>query len=254
MTKSAQKTEVTSIIGQIVTARSVSDAWEVVYQSLPQYGLTQIFYSGTCLPTQGYAGSVDETIVLMHGPPDYTEIVLGEKLYLHGVMFSWAAKNRGFVSFPDAIRSHGQALTPKLMRLWEINAKFGFISGYMGGLNAIVPGMRGVIGLGAPAGFDQLSLDGVWQRHGKTIEMICNTFHLRLASLPQTGLLRPLTSRQLEVLKWCADGKITQDIADIMGISIATVEKHMRMARDALEAQTTAHAIRKATSLNLLTA
>ena len=47
-------------------------------------------------------------------------------------------------------------------------------------------------------------------------------------------------------------GKTMQDIATIMGLSVGTIEKHLRMARDALDAKTTAHAVQKAMSLNLL--
>ena len=77
--------------------------------------------------------------------------------------------------------------------------------------------------------------------------------HVRIASLPQTGQRRPLTSRQREALQWSAQGKTMQDIATIMNLSVGTIEKHLRMARDSLDAQTTAHAVQKATSLNLLT-
>ncbi len=76
--------------------------------------------------------------------------------------------------------------------------------------------------------------------------------YLRIASLPQTGLRRPLTSRQREVLQWCSRGKTMQDVAAIMGLSVGTIEKHLRMARDALDVETTVHAVQKATSLNLL--
>lgn len=44
-----------------------------------------------------------------------------------------------------------------------------------------------------------------------------------------------------------------RDVATIMDLSLGTIEKHLRMARDSLDAQTTAHAVQKATSLNLLT-
>ena len=254
MASRVMKDRLTTHVSHIVASQSVQEAWDTFTAALPEYGFTQQFYCGTSLPTQEGFGLIDETVVLINGPADYCETILAEKLYLHGVMFSWAAHNNGFLSYPDAMPSHGQAPTPKLLKLWELNASYGFVGGYVGGLNAIIPGMRAVIGLGGACHLSQDDLDASWEERGHEVELLCNTMHLRIASLPHTDLLRPLTSRQLEVLRWCAEGKMTQDIAIIMGISVGTVEKHMRMAREALEAQTTAHAVRKATSLNLLSA
>lgn len=46
----------------------------------------------------------------------------------------------------------------------------------------------------------------------------------RYAVLPET----PLTPRELEVLKWTADGKTAPDIGDILGISVPTVNFHIK--------------------------
>ena len=45
---------------------------------------------------------------------------------------------------------------------------------------------------------------------------------------------RALSPRQRESLEWVADGKTTQDVALLMGVSAAMVEKHLRLAREAL--------------------
>ena len=74
--------------------------------------------------------------------------------------------------------------------------------------------------------------------------------HLRLTQLPYPVQRRPLTERQREALEWVADGKTTQDIAMLMEISQAMVEKHLRLAREALSVETTAHAVAKASVLN----
>ena len=128
------------------------------------------------------------------------------------------------------------------------------VAGYVGSLSAVVPGMNGVIGISPVAGLNQSDADEIWARDGNDIETLCNLMHLRISSLPQNGQRRPLTTRQRESLEWYSLGKTAQDIAMIMDVSVGTVEKHLKMARDSLDAQTTAHAVKKATSLNLLTA
>ena len=61
---------------------------------------------------------------------------------------------------------------------------------------------------------------------------------------------RKLTGRQREALEWVGEGKTTQDIATIMGLTQATVEKHLRLAREALGVETTAQAVLKASYQN----
>jgi hypothetical protein len=43
-----------------------------------------------------------------------------------------------------------------------------------------------------------------------------------------------------------------QDVACIMGVSPAMVEKHLRLAREALDVDTTAQAVAKAAMMNLI--
>jgi len=59
-----------------------------------------------------------------------------------------------------------------------------------------------------------------------------------------------LTKRQREVLQWVGDGKTTQDIAILLDLTSATIEKHLRLAREALDVETTAQAVLKAAFLN----
>ncbi|MFP3656183.1 LuxR C-terminal-related transcriptional regulator, partial [Burkholderia sp. SIMBA_052] len=68
----------------------------------------------------------------------------------------------------------------------------------------------------------------------------------KILTLPYNAPNRGLTRRQREVLQWVGDGKTTQDIALLMGLTTATIEKHLRLAREALSVETTAQAILKA--------
>ena len=92
-------------------------------------------------------------------------------------------------------------------------------------------------------------MDAIWEQHGRDLIVMNNVAHLKILTLPYTGG-RPLTRRQREVLEWVGDGKTTQDIAMLMGLTPATVEKHLRLARDALDVETTAQAVLKAALQN----
>lgn len=62
----------------------------------------------------------------------------------------------------------------------------------------------------------------------------------------------PLTPRELECLRWCAEGKSYWDTAVILGITERTVSFHMERARNKLDAATNAHAVARAMRAGLL--
>jgi LuxR family quorum sensing-dependent transcriptional regulator len=60
----------------------------------------------------------------------------------------------------------------------------------------------------------------------------------------------PLTPRERELLQWSAQGKSTDDISCILGVTANTVESHQRNIRNKLDAINVAHAIVKALRRN----
>jgi LuxR family transcriptional regulator len=133
----------------------------------------------------------------------------------------------------------------------RVNARFGIFAG----VSISFPETqrtKGALGLTADLGMDHDDVDAILARHGRAIEAVAHMMHLRIITLPASYVRRPLTPRQREVLEWVADGKTTQDIAILMSISAAMVEKHLRLAREALNVETTAQAVAKGTLLNLI--
>lgn len=243
----------TGALARIVKSTSIAQTWREFSRALEALGFdTPIYGCSHLSPRAGWG--LDETLVLMNGPEDYTERFLSAQLYHNSLTFEWALRNEGFVSWGEALRQFHVHPQPKATELYNLNAEFGFEAGYIGSLSSVVPGTKGVIGLTSSRGLNEAQMDAHWAKVGPAVETLCATLHLRMSGLPQTGIFKPLTSRQLEVLYWYAEGKMLQDIATIMEISMGTVEKHLRCARESLDAETTAHAVRKATSLNLLTA
>jgi len=123
------------------------------------------------------------------------------------------------------------------------------VAGYTISFSSISARTKGAIALTARKGLSQADVDRIWAEHGREIVLINNVSYLKLMTLPYSHA-RPLTKRQREVLEWVGDGKTTQDIAQIMGLTAATVEKHLRLARDNLDVDTTAQAVLKAAFFN----
>ncbi|MCB1343460.1 MAG: LuxR family transcriptional regulator [Pseudooceanicola sp.] len=244
----------TAVMAAIVGAETIPGVWDTFADALAGLGFDNILYGANRFSEKGILGDRRDALILHRGPRDYADQYLGEELYLHSPTYDWAEHNRGFVSWPEAIRQFRGTPTPQVMRIAQLNAQFGFTAGFVGSLSGVMPGTTGVIGFSPAGGVAQAQADALWREVGREVESLCALMHLRVATLPHTGLRRPLTTRQRETLEWYSRGKTAQDIGTIMGLSIATVEKHLRMARDSLDAQTTAHAVRKAAALNLLTA
>ncbi|KWT94058.1 MULTISPECIES: autoinducer binding domain-containing protein [unclassified Variovorax] len=61
-----------------------------------------------------------------------------------------------------------------------------------------------------------------------------------------------LTEREVEILRWAADGKTGKDIALILGISLSTVRFHLKNATSKLDAGNLSGAIARAMVLDLL--
>ena len=126
----------------------------------------------------------------------------------------------------------------------------GVVAGYS--ISFAHPSRRNKAGIGlcARRGLSQADVEEIWAEHGTEIALLNEVMNLKIAALPYAGNTRQLTGRQREVLQWVADGKTVQDIATIMGLTRATVEKHLRLARESLEVETTAQAVLKASVQN----
>lgn len=257
MSQPDQIRPVGDVTADMVAAGTIEAVWQVFCAAMRARRFDRILYCGTRFAHRGLFGNLKDALILHLGPQEYADIYIGEELYLHSPSCAWAERNTGFVSWPEAAQQMASVISPasmqQAMRIVELNHQFGVSAGFVGGLNGVVPGMNGVIGVAVEEGLGQAEADALWAEHGRDIETICKVMHLRVSSLPQPILLRPLTTRQREVLEWYSAGKTTQDIATIMGLSTATIEKHMRSARESLDATTTVHAVKKAASMNLLT-
>jgi DNA-binding CsgD family transcriptional regulator len=92
----------------------------------------------------------------------------------------------------------------------------------------------------------------------KQVEMrwLVQAAHLSLSRLMKPKYTvqpdTPLTHREIEILKWSADGKTAADIGDILAISIPTVNFHIRNAIQKMKAANKTAAVVQALMAGLL--
>ncbi|TDL89473.1 helix-turn-helix transcriptional regulator [Meridianimarinicoccus aquatilis] len=238
-----------SDIETIYEAPSVEAVWDLLVDRLGPHGFDRLMYGLTRYKTANSFGDPQDMLVLTNHPPAYTDHFIGEAMYFHAPMVAWSSENVGACGW-HWVQENFETFTSAEKRVLEFNRSMGVVAGYTISFPHSSHRSRGAMALTARDGLQQHQVEEIWKAHGREIHALCNVAHLKLMSLPHTGSRRALTKRQREVLEWVGDGKTTRDIADIIGLTAATVEKHLRLARDALDVETTAQAVMKASLQN----
>lgn len=252
MSKSA---DLTRHIEAIFQAESIEAIWSLHVHRMARYGFGRLIYAliygMTRCPKAWAFGLDDNLLMISNHDPAYIRDYVESGLFVHAPTVRWALENSGPCSWRMAqAMVPAEDMTPEQRRILELNRRHGVTAGYTISFRDHSLRARGVIDLCASPGMTQDDVEDLWSRHGTEIAIINNITHLRMGSMPFASSRRALTARQREVLEWVANGKTIQDIAEIMGVTPATVEKHLRLAREALNVETTAQAVLKASFQN----
>lgn len=235
----------------LVRCPTLEELWELHTQRMAEYGFDRLIYGYTRYRTSTSLGDPEDFIILTNHCRTYTDEFLGDGLYYDAPMVHWALANDGACSW-TVMHEMAQAkgMTPAVERVLDFNRRMGVHAGYTVSFKSISARSKGAIALTARRDVDQAAVDAIWVEHGNDIKVMNDVAHLKILTLPQNTAKRPLTARQREALQWVGDGKTTQDIALLMGLTAATVEKHLRLARESMGVETTAQAVLKAAFTN----
>ena len=246
-------TPVLDFTTSILTCASIEGVWELHTKKMTEYGFDRLLYLSTNLRTYGEWGDVSDTLVLSNYEQEITELYIGKGLHKRAAMVSRTDYIPGQYSWRNFLeRQEAGELTASERELSELRADWKMNAGYTIWFDETSDRNRSVIGLGASYELTQDDVDALWSEKGREIFLFNNLVHLKILQLPREGRYNSMTARQREVLKWVADGKTIKDIAQIMALSPATIEKHLRLARQSLGANTTPQAVQKALVRNIL--
>ncbi len=235
---------------RLTNARTVEELWDIHTRQLHSYGFDRLMYGYTRYRTSSSLGDPQDWVLLSTQSAEYMKVFFDEGLYYHAPMLKWALANNGACSWRWMMDMNRiENLTPSEKRVMDFNRQMDVTAGYTISFRSISERTKGAIALTAKAGVTQDQVEQTWAQYGDAIIVMNNVMHLKLLTLPYSGE-RHLTRRQREVLQWVGDGKTTQDIAVLLELTPATVEKHLRLAREALDVETTAQAVLKAAFYN----
>lgn len=225
--------------------------WEAHTLKMSEYGFDRLIYGFTRYRTSTSLGDPEDFVILTNHSKAYTDGFVTGGLYFHAPMVRWALANDGACSWTvlhDMARE--SVMTAEEQKVIDFNRQMDVLAGYTVSFKSISARAKGAIALTARVDMSQQEVDAVWEEHGSDIKLMNDIAHLKILTLPYAAPNRALTRRQREALEWVGDGKTNQDIALLMGLTSATVEKHLRLARSALSVETTAQAVLKAAFAN----
>ncbi len=237
-------------LDDIVSATSVEALWNLHTSYMADFGFDRLLYGFTRYSTLNSFGDPQDWVLLTTHGKDYMTPYLDDGHFAHGPMIRWSLENSGSCSWRwiQDMACAGK-LNARELSVIDFNRKFDVVAGYTISFKTVSQRVKSAIALTAKKDMSQDDVEAIWQTHGEEIVVANNVMHLKLLTLPHTGE-RHLTSRQREVLQWVGDGKTAQDIAVLLELTPATVEKHLRLAREALDVETTAQAVLKAAFFN----
>lgn len=238
-------------INDLLDARSVDEVWALLLEQLREYGFDRLFYIYARVSPSDHLDEPDNALVLSNHSKAYLDRFIGDGLYRDAPMVRWANENQGVCNWRciEEMLETGN-VTPGERQVIAFNRQHGVIAGLSISFAALAVRAKGGIGLVARCGLSHDDVDRIWRESGPEILALTRVAHLRIVSLPHPQARTMLSPRQREALEWVAEGKTTLDIAVLMGVSAATVEKHLRLARESLRVDSTAQAVAKATMMN----
>ncbi|MCU9846852.1 LuxR family transcriptional regulator [Defluviimonas sp. WL0024] len=236
---------------RVIEAETIEEIWSLHLAKMAEYGFDRLLYGFTRFRTSTSFGNADDLLVLSNHDERYLDLFVRSGLFNHAPMVNWAAANEGTCSWRliDEVAA-SRELSDIEKQIVDLNFRYDIRAGYSISFRDVSVRAKGAIGLCARPGMRQFEVDSMWEEFGSEIAIINNITHLRITAMPFASSRRALTPRQREALEWVGDGKTMQDIATIMGLTPATVEKHLRLAREALDVETTAQAVLKASFQN----
>ena len=184
-------------------------------------------------------------------PPEYLQALQGQDgLITNPIMSRWLAKQRPIL-FEPGTASSGSRAQSEWMEKFQ---RFGMV-------NLAAHGQ-------CDMGSHTLTFFNFFHiptpltlRHAYLLKLLVPHLHVTLARVANNHPVRarktasqpaPLTAREREILEWLGTGKTNWEIAQIFGISEATVKNHVHHILRRLNASTRAQAVAKAVDFNLI--
>jgi DNA-binding CsgD family transcriptional regulator len=242
-----------ALLNRIAAASSIDEAWDLAAEYFAGLGFHRINYGFTRFRHLKTIGDPDDALFLSTCDAEYVKRYFQGGAYARTPVFRWAERSSGICTWNWVKEAYNAGrLSADETEAVRQNIAIGVTAGISVSFPEVSSRSKGAIGLIADVGLSHQDVEVIFAAKREEILAVANMMHLTIVHLPQLSRHRALSPRQREALEWVADGKTTQDVALLMGVSPAMVEKHLRLAREALAVETTAQAVAKGALLNMI--
>lgn len=236
---------------RMLAATSAEGVWDIHLARMRDYGFDRLIYCRSFETGLGSLQSTQDVALMASMPQAYINRFLQDQSYLYAPMMLWT-DSIGTAQPWNFNKAQGGSHASKLQKVVALNQQFGVHAGYSIGFGPTAPYGKATIAMIANPALPVEAMANLWDKHGREIAMVNDVAHRCMTTLPWQSVRRPLTRRQCEALQLVGEGCTTRQIAATMGLSTVTVEKHLRLARQTLNARTTTQAVLKASVQNLI--
>lgn len=234
----------------VLSATNQETVWSLTIEFMRDLGFAHAFYGYSPDSRGAQLGAPEDYQILSTLPHDVMVEMVENQFYRESMTFHWALQNCGIAPWSWTAEKCGvDADFPVSSAAVDFFTRNGLLCGCTVGFpKERTRGAAMMALVGVPG--SQSEIDDLIDRLRDVVFVASTVAHRMFTSLPFNPPRGKLTKRQREVLEWVGEGKTSADIATIMGLSAPTVEKHLRLARETLGVETTAHALIKAAFLN----
>lgn len=236
----------TRFLERFVDASSVAEVRDCYFEAMAEFGFENAFYAARFLLAMPPAVFREEIETYSNFPDEFVAALLSRDLLTGSPWARWALRNSGSISarcLHQRLAEAGSDARGEALTLAEAH---GVQAAQVISLKDKVLRSHGAVVLNPYAGAAHDEAERRWSLAHREISALSSVMHMRMATIRRRTSAGRLTDRQREVLEWSSAGKTVAEIATILGVTAATVEKHLRLARESLSAASTAHAILKA--------
>ncbi|MCC6008904.1 MAG: autoinducer binding domain-containing protein [Rhodobacteraceae bacterium] len=229
-------------LSRIVTAPGVDSAWEVFCEAMAHRSFPVLVYGLARNAPGDRFGELSDALVLSTMEPRRMNTL--HEAMAASPLTRFVGERTGTISWSVTARelAAGRLSRSELASI-RLHRRLGYSAGITISFPTSCRRTRAGISFVAPPRMTQRQVDALWRQEGATNTLFAQVLHQRLLTLPRPVPGADLTERQREVLEWVAEGKSSAQISQILGLSVVTVEKHLRLAREALHTDTTAQAL-----------
>lgn len=246
-------TDVLPLLTKMAEARSADAVWNLAAGHFAGHGFSRVVYRLSRAHRETVWPDPANRQFFSTLSPEFTRHYIESGLLSGSALHRWAEATEGACTWSWIPRSIAAgALSAKEVETDRLSRDLGIQAGISVSFPRFHARIRAALALIADHGLDHGRVEEIWAAHRDALLAVAHMMHLSLLHRPANPGRISLTPRQREALEWISDGKTTHDVALLMGVSPAMVEKHLRLARQALDVDTTAQAVARAITLNLL--